>query len=165
MPDNPSRWLSRHRRAIMYLLVAIIVAVSVPVATLSFATGAAAQTPIPPSAASMLSSLMLQEAAIGGDPNPVSITAVMTTRDKALEAATPGDTLPGSASETVYLAVMQGNFTLGNVSVPPGGHAPTGHYLAVTFDPTTFQVLDLGLSDTPPPVSLESLGPVSNLLP
>jgi hypothetical protein len=166
MSDNARRWWPWHRRTIKYLSVAVIAAaVSVPLATLSSAASVAAGSPIPASAASRLSSLLLQEAGIGGDASPVSLTAVMTTHDKALEAATPGDTTPGSVGETVYLAVMKGNFTLGNVSVPPGGHAPTGQYLAITVDTTTFQILDLGLSDNPPSVALQSLGAVSNLMP
>lgn len=106
---------------------------------------------------------MLQVAATSGDAQPESITAVTTNYTQALDIATPGDKIPGSDSETVYLAVMKGDFTLSSASGPPGGQAPAGHYLAMTFDPATFSVLDVGLTDGPPPVSLSSLGPVSDL--
>jgi hypothetical protein len=166
VPDRAPRWWSRHRRAVRYLSAAAVVAaaVSVPLATLSSATSVTAGSAIPAAAAHQLSTIMLRKAAMSGDATPASIMAVTTTRAKALEAATPGDTLPGSAGQTVYLAVMKGNFTLNDASVPPGAHAPTGHYLAITFDAATFQTMDVGLSDQAPPVSLRSLGPVSSLM-
>jgi hypothetical protein len=40
---------------------------------------------------------------------------------------------------------------------------PTGRYLAVTVNPSTFQVMDLGLGKHAPPVPLRSYGPVSDL--
>jgi len=58
---------------------------------------------------------------------------------------------------------MEGQFTLDNAPRPPHAHAPSGHYLAITIDPATFQVLDLGLSNQAPPASFGSLGLVSNL--
>ena len=90
--------------------------------------------------------------------------AVTTTRDKALNVATPGDKIPGSARQTVYLVVIEGNFTLYNVPRPPGSTAPTGHYLTATFNPSTFQMMDLGLSRKSPAASLGSLGQVSYLM-
>ena len=165
MSDKMSRWFPRSRRAVRNLLVAGVAAAAAAaaVATLSSTANGSASVAIPSPAASKLAAIMLQVAATSGDAQPESITAVTTTHTQALEAATPGDTIPGSDSETVYLAVMKGNFTLSSASVPPGGHAPAGHYLAMTFDPATFSVLDVGLSDDPPAVSLSSLGPVSDL--
>jgi hypothetical protein len=163
--DRAPRWLSRHRRAVRYLSAAGVVAaaVSVPLATLSSAATVTAGSAIPAAAAHQLSTMMLREATMSGDAKPAWITAVTTTHAKALEVATPGDTIPGSAGQTVYLAVMKGNFTLNDAAVPPGGDAPTGHYLAITFDAATLHTLDVGLSDQAPPVSLNSLGPVSTL--
>jgi len=164
--DSAPRWLSRHRRAVRYVSAAVVVAaaVSAPLATLSSAASVTAGSAIPAAAAHRLSTMMLREARLSGDAKPASIMAVTTTRASALKVATPGDTMPGSTGQTVYLVVMKGSFTLNDASVPPGGHAPTGHYLAVTFDTTTFHTLDLGLSDHAPPGSLRSLGPVSNLM-
>jgi hypothetical protein len=59
---------------------------------------------------------------------------------------------------------MKGTFTLGTAPVPPGAHAPTGDYLAITFDPVTFHVMDLGLSNNAPAIPLPSLGPVTTLI-
>jgi hypothetical protein len=84
----------------------------------------------------------------------------LTRADPSLVKVQP---VPGAASQTVYLVVMEGRFTLNNAPRPPRAHAPSGHYLAVTFNPVTFQVMDLGLSNQAPPASLGSLGLVSNL--
>jgi hypothetical protein len=163
--ESAPRWLTRHRRAVRYMSVAAVVAaaVSVPLATLSSAASVTAGSAIPAAAAHRLSTMTLQTAKLSGDAKPTSITAVTTTRAKALEVATPGDTIPGSTGQTVFLVVMKGSFTL-NAPVPSGAHEPTGHYLAVTFDTNTFQIVDVGLSDKAPPGSLRSLGPVSNLM-
>jgi hypothetical protein len=159
---NASRWLSRRLRVLVIGTAAgIAVLVSVPLAS-----SAASSTPssvIPAAAARQLDTIMLRVATMSGDPKPAWIEAVKTTRDKALTVATPGDTIPGSARQTVYLVVMKGNFTLNDASIPPHAHAPTGHYLAITFNPATFQGMDLGLSKQAPPISLRSLGPVSAL--
>jgi hypothetical protein len=107
---------------------------------------------------------MLRLARHSGDANPASIWAVSTTRAKALRAATPGDMVPGSASQPAYLVVITGKFKLVDAPVPPGARLPTGRYLAVTVNPATFQVMDLGLSNHNPSVPLRSYGPVSNLM-
>jgi hypothetical protein len=86
---------------------------------------------------------------------------VATTREKALTVMS--GTIPGSDRQNVYLVVMKGNFTLSRAPRPPRAKAPSGHYLAITFDAVTFQRLDLGLRDQAPSVSLQSIGPVSNL--
>ncbi len=106
---------------------------------------------------------MLRMAEFSGDGHPVSITAVATTRDNALRAATPGDTIPGSDSQSVYLVVIEGKFELTHAKVPPGYPLPTGRYLKVTVNPSTLTIMDIGLSDNPPPVQLGTFGPVSNL--
>jgi hypothetical protein len=98
-----------------------------------------------------------------GDAHPVSISAVATTRAKALRLATPGDTVAGSADQLAYLVVMKGNFTLKYAPVPPGARLPTGRYLTITINPSTFQVMDLALRNGPPHGALRSLGPVANL--
>jgi hypothetical protein len=88
-------------------------------------------------------------AAINGDRVPAWITAVVTTRAKALTSATPGDSIPGSADIQVFLITMRGNFTVSNVSRPPGAKALAGQYLSLVIDAATFQDLDFGISPAP----------------
>jgi len=80
-----------------------------------------------------------------------------------MTVAAPGDTLLASDDQGVYLAVLTGNFTLQGLPVPPGSQALTGHYLTITVDPSTYQLLDLGISANAPSVPLASLGQVTNL--
>ena len=124
---------------------------------------AAAGTPVPAAAIGRLTAIAHRAASINGDPAPVWVTVGMTTRAKALTAATPGDYIPGSAHVRVFLIIMRGHFTAGEVSVPPGAKAPAGRYLSLVIDARTFQGLDFGLGATPPPVPLASLGPVTYL--
>jgi len=58
---------------------------------------------------------------------------------------------------------MRGHFVATKASRPPGAAAPTGSYLSIVVDARTFQMLDYGLSPSPPPVSPASLGPVTYL--
>jgi len=95
-----------------------------------------------------------------GDPAPAWITAVVTTRAKALTSATPGDFVPGSAHVKVFLVTMRGHFAARNAT---GAKAPAGRYLSLVIDAKTFQGLDFGLGPEPPPVSPASLGPVTYL--
>lgn len=159
MSHNASRWLSGHRKALVIITAAALG--SVPLAA---SAASRTQSPgIPAAAVRQLTASALSVATSGGDAKPEWVKAVTTTREKALRVATPGDLVPGAASQTVYLVVMEGQFTLNSAPRPPRAHAPTGHYLAVTFNPVTFQVMDLGLSNQAPPASLGSLGLVSNL--
>jgi hypothetical protein len=41
--------------------------------------------------------------------------------------------------------------------------APTGHYFSAIFDAATFVTLEAGVGNRPPPVPLQTLGPVLNL--
>ena len=137
--------------------------VTTSLASSSSAATRTASPAIPAVAAQRLGTMMETVAKMSGDARPAWMAAVMTTRDKALQIATPGDRIPDSADRTVYLVIMKGNFTLDDASVPPKAHAPTGHYLAITFDPATFQVMDLGLRNHAPPASFRTLGPVTML--
>jgi len=97
---------------------------------------------------------------------PAWIRAVRTTFSKAM--AMPwwegGDDVADNATDTVYLVLMKGDFTLHNGSpVPSCAQAPTGHYFSAIFDATTFVTLEAGVGNRPPPVSLRTLGPVLNL--
>lgn len=166
MSYNASWWLSRHRRVLVGISTACAAAalMAVPLASSSSAASSTPNRAIPTAAAQRLSTIVKNAAKMSGDATPAWTQAVQTTRSKAIGVATPGDIIPGSAGQTVYLVIMKGNFTLNYVSHPPQGHAPTGHYLAITFDPTTFQAMDLGLSNKAPTASsLSSLGPVTTL--
>jgi hypothetical protein len=122
----------------------------------------AAGAPVPASAIGRLTAIARRAATLNGDPHPAWITAVMTTRAKALTSATPGDRVPGSARTAVFLITMRGHFTAAGAG-PPGAKAPTGRYLSLVVDARTFQGLDAGLSPGAPPVAPASLGPVTYL--
>lgn len=124
---------------------------------------AAAGTPVPASAIGRLTAIAHRAAVRNGDPGPAWITAVATTRAKALTSATPGDYVPGSARVKVYLITMCGHFTAVDASIPPGAKAPSGRYLSLVIDARTFRGLDFGIGPKPPPVAPASLGPVTRL--
>jgi len=124
---------------------------------------AAGGAPVPASAIGRLTAIAHRAAAINGDRDPAWITAVMTTRAKALSSATPGDYVPGSAHVRVFLITMRGQFTAREATGPPGAKAPTGRYLSLVIDARTFQGLDFGIGPQPPPVPPASLGPVTYL--
>jgi hypothetical protein len=124
---------------------------------------AAAGAPVPASAIGRLTAIARRAATINGDPAPAWITAVMTSRARALTSATPGDYVPGSARTTVFLVTMRGHFTAVDAIGPPGAKAPTGRYLSLVIDARTFQGLDAGISPRAPPVAPASLGPVTYL--
>jgi len=160
-----SKSVWRHRRILVGVAAAGITAalISVPLAASSSAASKPASSVIPAAAARQLGTIVEHVAKVSGDSEPSWIQGVTTTRDKALRIATPGDQIPGSAGQTVYLVVMKGDFTLNNAAVPPGAQLPTGHYISMTFNPTTFQVMDIGISDQAPPASLGFPGSVSSL--
>lgn len=98
-----------------------------------------------------------------GDRAPEWVSAVVTTHEKALISATPGDFAPGSEHTIVYLMTMTGHFTAYNVPRPRGARVPTGTYASLVINAKTFEGMDGGLSDRPPPVAPASLGPVTYL--
>jgi len=118
--------------------------------------------PVPLSAVQRLTTLT-DGAVKGNGDHPVQwATAVVTTRAKALTAATPGDVEPGGAT-VVYLVTVRGRFVCGSCSRPPGARAPSGTYLMLIIIAKTFRGSDFGLLRTAPPVSASSLGPVTYL--
>jgi hypothetical protein len=121
---------------------------------------AATGGPVPAQAIGRLTAIAHRAATINGDPHPAWVTAVLTTRAKALTSATPGDYVPGSAHIKVFLITMRGRFIAREASVPPGAKAPAGRYLSLVIDAKTFRGLDFGISPEPPPVPPASLGPV-----
>ena len=120
--------------------------------------------PVPASAVPRLRAIAKRFAKLNGGHALTQATAVRTTQRKALTSATPGDFVPGSGGVPVYLVTMQGHFVAYGASVPPGASAPTGRYASLVLDARTFDGLDMGLGDNPPPVAPESLGPVTDLL-
>lgn len=119
--------------------------------------------PVPASAVPRLRAIAEHFAQLNGGHALAQATAVLTIHRKALTSATPGDFVPGSGGVPVYLVTMQGRFTV-NAPGPPGAAAPTGRYASLVLDARTFAGLDMGVGDNPPPVSPESLGPVTDLL-
>jgi hypothetical protein len=126
-------------------------------------SAAAIGAPVPASAIGRLTAIAHRAATINGDPHPAWITAVLTTRAKALTSATPGDYVPGSAHVKVFLITMRGRFIAREATGPPGAKAPAGRYLSLVIDARTFRGLDFGISPKPPPVPPASLGPVTYL--
>jgi hypothetical protein len=64
----------------------------------------------------------------------------------------------------VYVVLMKGDFTLySGGSVPSCAQAPTGHYFSAIVDAATFVTLEACRGNRPPPVALQTLGPVLNL--
>lgn len=98
------------------------------------------------------------------DARPAWILAVRTTYTKAMAMTGGGIEIAGNATDAVYLVLMKGDFTLHNDGpVPSCAHAPTGHYFSAIFDAATFVTIEARLGNRPPPVPLQTLGPVLNL--
>jgi hypothetical protein len=96
-----------------------------------------------------------------GDRAPEWVSVVVTTHEKALTSATPGDFVPGSEHTVVYLVTMKGHFTAYNFPRSHRAPMPTGTYSSFVINAKTFRGMDSGLSDRPPPVAPASLGPVT----
>jgi hypothetical protein len=97
---------------------------------------------------------------------PAWIRAVRTTFSKAMTVVGRGNDIADKAEGTVYLVLMKGDFAFrdnGPVLQSCAHGAPTGHYFTAVFDATTFVTLEAGLGNRPPPVPLQTLGPVLNL--
>jgi hypothetical protein len=152
------RW---HHR--VTLVIGAVSLVAIALSALSATQSSAGLPTVPASAVPQLRAAALRAARVNGDAHPASVVAVITSRANALRVATPGDTIPGSANEPVYLIVIKGNFTLTGLG-PKGNIKYSGNYLALTYNTKTFQTLDFGISRSAPPVSPSSLGPVSTLI-
>jgi hypothetical protein len=167
----------RHRAGRRLLIAGAITAAaggtfavtSLSTAGASARSSAAASTPIKAvpritaAVAGELDAVARQTATASGDAKPTSMQAVATSESVAVTVATPGDSVPGGAGETVYLVVMKGDFTLGDAPVPPGASAPTGHYLTFTVATGSLRILDLGLSNSAPSAAFQSIGAVTTL--
>jgi hypothetical protein len=117
----------------------------------------------PAAVARRLRAMALNWVAICDGTRPARILAVRTTFSKAMAVVGGGDDIADNATDPVYLVVMKGDFTLYHGGpVPSCAHA-TGHYFSAVFDGATFVTLEAGLGNHPPPVPLQTLGPVLNL--
>lgn len=150
-------------RALAVLAAAAVLAPASAVTGCGRSPAAARAAPALASAVPRLTAIAHRVAAASGDRHPAWITAVLTTRAKALTSATPGDQVPGSAHTSVFLITMREHFTASSAPGPPGAQAPAGQYLSLVIDARTFRDLDLGISSKPPPVPPAALGPVRHL--
>jgi hypothetical protein len=125
---------------------------------------ASAGRPVPKSAVSRLIKIAKRAARLNGDRHPLWATAVLTTHDKALLSATPGDTVSNRRHVAVYLVTIRGRFVCNLCSRPSGAKAPRGRYISIVLDAKTFNGMDDGLSPKRPPVAPASLGPVTYLI-
>jgi hypothetical protein len=119
-------------------------------------------SPVPASAIQRLTLIAGNVAKANGEVAPAWASVVVTTNEKALTSATPGDRVPGREKTIVYLVTLQGRFA-SRRSRPPRAKAPTGSYLSIVLNAETFEATDFGLSHNPPPVAPASLGPVTYL--
>jgi hypothetical protein len=86
------------------------------------------------------------EARLNGDASVHSGYVILTTRE---QAAGP-DIVNGD--QPVYELVLQGHFTCGTCSIPPGAKTPTGSVMTSSVDRQTLQGLDFGLTRSQPSV-------------
>ena len=111
-----------------------------------------------------LSTMALLAVAICGGTGPAWILAVRTTFSRAIATVGGGNDTADNATDAVYLVVMKGDFSLCNGgSLPRCAQAPTGRYFSAVVDAATFVTLEAGLGNHPPPVPLQTLGPVLHL--
>jgi hypothetical protein len=117
--------------------------------------------PVPASAIDQLTAMANGSARANGEGTAEWASAVVTTREKALTSATPGDTVPGSAETIVYLVTVKGHFIARRH--PQRAKAPTGNYLSFVVNAEDFRALDFGIHPNQPPVAPASLGPLTYL--
>jgi hypothetical protein len=142
---------------------AALIAAVVIVAGCGAATASAGRL-VPKSAVSRLIKIAKRAARLNGDRHPLWATAVLTTHEKALLSATPGDTVSNRRHVAVYLVTIRGRFVCNLCSRPSGAKAPRGRYISIVLDAKTFNGMDDGLSPKRPPVAPASLGPVTYLI-
>jgi len=120
----------------------------------------------PAAVARQLRTRALAAVTICDGASPAWIRAVRTTFSKAMTVAGGGNDIADKAEGAVYLVLMKGDFAFrdaGAVLQSCAHGIPTGHYFTAVFDAATFVTLEAGLGNRPPPVPLQTLGPVLNL--
>jgi hypothetical protein len=119
---------------------------------------------VPAAAISRLKAIAASFVKENGGHRPDWESAVSTTHGLALSSATPGDAVAGNMRAVVYLVTMKGHFIGYGAAIPPGARPPTGSYLSIVINATTYSVMDWGLSSKAPPVAPGSLGRVTMLM-
>jgi hypothetical protein len=120
----------------------------------------------PAAVARQLRTKALHAVTICDGGRPAWIRAVRTTFSKAMTVVGAGNDIADKATDAVYLVLMKGDFAFRDSGPmrPSCAHAgPTGHYFTAVFDAATFVTLEAGLGNRPPPVPLQTLGPVLKL--
>ena len=120
----------------------------------------------PAAAARQLRTKALHAVTICDGVEPAWIRAVRTTFSKAMTVVGGGNDIADKATDTVYLVLMKGDFAFrdSGPALPSCAHrGPTGRYFSAVIDAATFVTLEAGLGNRPPPVPLQTLGPVLNL--
>ena len=110
--------------------------------------------------------MALHAVAICDGARPAWIRAVRTTFSKAIAMVGGGNDIADKATGAVYLVLMKGHFAFrdGAPLLQSCAHrGPTGDYFTAVFDAATSVTLEAGLGNRPPPVRLQTLGPVLNL--
>jgi hypothetical protein len=117
--------------------------------------------PVPASAIDQLTAMANGSARANGGGTAEWASAVVTTREKALTSATPGDFVPESAETIVFLVTMKGHFVSRRAA--PGAKNPTGNYLSIVVNAEDFRTLDFGIHPNSPPLAPASFGPLTYL--
>lgn len=120
----------------------------------------------PAAVARRLRTKALHAVTICDGARPAWIRAVRTTFSKAMTVVGGGNDIADKATDAVYLVLMKGDLAFRDSGpvLPSCAHGgPTGHYFSAVFDAATFVTLEAGLGNRPPPVPLQTLGPVLNL--
>jgi hypothetical protein len=117
---------------------------------------------LPATALPRLRAIAKSAASAYGDWRPAEVTAVPTTRARALSGAAPGDAAPGPGDTPVYLVTMTGHFTEGHGRYRRA-RPQARRYLSLVVNARSFWVMDTGLSRKAPPVLPASLGHVTNI--
>ena len=97
-------------------------------------------------ALSSLEKSATDEARVNGDASVHRGYIILTTRE---QAAAP-DIVNGD--QPVYELVLEGHFTCGTCSIPPGAKTPTGSVMTSSEDRQTLEGLDFGLTRSLPRV-------------
>jgi hypothetical protein len=137
----------------------VLVALPVSLAALVVAAAGAASrsTPLRPPAFVVVAAK--REAAALGDPRPTSAVYVLTRRQAATHASSGASV---NSNQPVYLIVLTGSFTTGQVGPAPGRRVH-GTVATEVLDARTGQDTDFGVGQIP--VSTAQLGVTGNLLP
>jgi hypothetical protein len=125
-------------------------------------TGPVPGSPVPASAIERLTLIADNVVNANGGVAPAWVSAVVTTREKALTSTNGGRVFSGTQT-IVYLVTMEGQFVANRAPRPPRAKAPTGSYLSIVINAETFERMDFGLSPNPPSAAPASLGPVTYL--